>query len=76
MVVHNNLLGDAKLMGINYVDEDVVVDGDLVSARTGGEHVAFAQRIIALIHCNEFSARLTKELISLKKESNALNQIL
>jgi protease I len=53
MVVHNNLLGDAKLMNINYVDEDVVVDGDLVSARTGGEHVAFAQRIISLINCGE-----------------------
>ena len=37
--------GIAKLMGIDYVDEDVVVDGDLVSARTGGEHVQFAQLI-------------------------------
>lgn len=49
MVVHNNLLGDAKCMGIDYVNEDVVVDGDLVSARTGGEHVKFAQKIIELI---------------------------
>ncbi len=48
MTVHNNLLGDAKLMGIDYVDEDVVVDGDLVSGRTGGDHVQFAQKIIAL----------------------------
>ena len=38
MVVHNNLLGDAKVMGINYVDQDVVVDDDLVSARTGGAY--------------------------------------
>ncbi|MCE5285605.1 MAG: ATP-binding protein [Pelosinus sp.] len=49
MVVHNNLLGDAQLMGIDYVDEDVVVDADLVSARSGGEHQAFAQKIIALL---------------------------
>ena len=77
MVVHNNLLGDAKLMGIDYVDEDVVVDGDLVSARTGGEHIAFAQRIIALIHCNEIFSALTNRIDFLeerikKLESNAL----
>lgn len=46
MVVHNNLLGDAKLMGVQYVNEDVVVDGDLVSARTGGDHVAFVDAIL------------------------------
>lgn len=49
MVVHNNLLGDAKNMGVNYVDEDLVVDGDLVSARTGGHCHLFARKIIDLI---------------------------
>lgn len=49
MVVHNNLLGDAKLMGIRYVNEDVVVDGDLVSARTGGDHVEFVAAILRQI---------------------------
>ena len=49
MVVHNNLLGDAKVMGIDYVDQDVVIDGDLVSARTGGEHIPFAKAIIETI---------------------------
>src|SRR5262249_14613456 len=29
VVVHNNLLGDARNMGAKYIDEDVVVDGDL-----------------------------------------------
>lgn len=53
MVVHNNLLGDAKCMGIDYVNEDVVVDGDLVSARTGGEHVKFAQKIIEIVKANQ-----------------------
>lgn len=48
-VVHNNLLGDAKNMGITYVDEDVVVDGDLVTARTGGHCFLFACKIIDLL---------------------------
>lgn len=50
MVVHNNLLGDAKMMGIEYVDQDVVTDGDVISARTGGDHVPFAQAIIEAIN--------------------------
>jgi protease I len=49
VVVHNNLLGDAKNMGVIYVDEDVVVDGDLVTARTGGHCNLFARKIIELI---------------------------
>jgi protease I len=50
VVVHNNLLGDAKNMGAIYVDEDVVVDGDdLVTARTGGHCHLFARKIIDLL---------------------------
>ena len=49
IVVHNNLLGDVKNMGAIYVDEDVVVDGDLVTARTGGHCNLFAKKIIELI---------------------------
>ena len=49
LVVHNNLLGDAKNMGAIYVDEDVVVDGDLVTARTGGHCHLFARRLIELL---------------------------
>jgi protease I len=48
-VVHNNLLGDLKNMGGIYVDEDVVVDGDLVTARSGGHCNVFAKKIIELI---------------------------
>jgi protease I len=47
--VHNNLLGDVKNMGAIYVDEDVVVDGDLVTARTGGHCHLFARKIMELI---------------------------
>lgn len=49
VVVHNNLLGDIKNMGGIYVNEDVVVDGDLVTARTGGHCQVFAEKIIELL---------------------------
>ena len=49
VVVHNNLLGDARNMGTKYIDEDVVVDGDLVTARTGGHCHFFAGRIIEML---------------------------
>lgn len=49
VVVHNNLLGDVKNMGAIYIDEDVVADGDLVTARTGDHCGQFARRIIELI---------------------------
>lgn len=74
MVVHNNLLGDAKLMGINYVDEDIVVDGDLVTARTGGEHVAFAQRIISLLNCGEILNFLNNRIDILEQKIKTLEE--
>jgi len=46
VVVHNNLLGDVKNMGAIYVDRDVVVDDDLVTARSGGHCHLFARAII------------------------------
>jgi protease I len=50
VVVHNNLVGDARNMGALYTDEDVVVDGqDLVTGRTGGHHHLFARKIIELL---------------------------
>jgi protease I len=45
-VVHNNLLGDLRNMGGVYVDRDVVVDGDLVTARTGDHCHLFARAVI------------------------------
>ena len=48
-VVHNNLLGDAKNMGVIYVDDDVVVDDDLVTGRTGEHCHLFARKIIDLL---------------------------
>ena len=50
VVAHNNLYGDVKNMGAIYTDEDVVVDGDLVTARTGGHCHLFARKIIDLMY--------------------------
>ena len=36
LTCHNNLIGDARAYGADYVDADVVTDGDLITARTGG----------------------------------------
>ncbi len=49
VVVHNNLIGDARNMGALYIDQDVVVDGDLVTARTGGHCHMFARMIIDIL---------------------------
>ncbi len=50
VVVHNNLVGDARNMGAIYTDQDVVVDGDLVTARTGGHCHLFARKIIEMLY--------------------------
>jgi protease I len=53
VVGHINLYGDIKNMGAIYTDQDVVVDGDLVTARTGGHCHMFARKIIDLLHEKE-----------------------
>lgn len=53
LVVHNNLHGDAINMGALYTDQDVVVDDDLVTARTGGHCHLFARQIIELMAAKE-----------------------
>ena len=49
VTVHNNLAADARNMGAIYTDQDVVVDGDLVTGRTGGHHHLFARKIIEIL---------------------------
>lgn len=49
VVVHNNLIGDARAYGAVYTDQDVVVDGDLVTARSGGHCHQFARTILRLL---------------------------
>lgn len=46
VVCHNNLIGDIRNMGARYVDADVVVDGDLVTGRTGQHAHLFAREVI------------------------------
>lgn len=56
VVAHNNLLGDVRNMGAVYVNEDVVVDDDLVTGRTGGHCHQFARAIIDLLEEREAAA--------------------
>jgi protease I len=49
LVCHPNLYGDALNMGADYVDADVVVDGDLVTGRGGAQAGVFARTIIEQI---------------------------
>ncbi|GHB45790.1 glutamine amidotransferase [Streptomyces xanthochromogenes] len=56
-VVHNNLLGDLRNMGGEYVDQDVVVHDDLVTARTGAHCHLFARTIIDLLADRERPSR-------------------
>ncbi|MFJ5974646.1 DJ-1/PfpI family protein [Streptomyces sp. NPDC093060] len=49
VVCHNNLVGDVRNMGAEYVDQDVVLDGDLLTARTGEHHHLFARQLIDLL---------------------------
>ncbi len=46
---HNNLHGDVVNMGAIYTDQDVVVDGDLVTGRSGVHCHLFAKKIIELL---------------------------
>ena len=43
---HNNIIGHVKNMGANYIDEDIVVDGDLITGRDGGLFAKFSRKII------------------------------
>jgi protease I len=46
LTCHNNLIGDAKAYGALYRDEDLVVDADLVTARTGAHCHLLARALI------------------------------
>jgi protease I len=49
VVCHTNLYGDVVNMGAIYVDQDVVVDRDLVTARSSESCAPFARTIIDLL---------------------------
>ncbi|HKN99007.1 MAG TPA: DJ-1/PfpI family protein [Pseudonocardiaceae bacterium] len=46
---HNNLIGDVRNMGADYTDQDVVVDRDLVTARSADHCHLFARTLIDLL---------------------------
>jgi protease I len=46
LTCHNNLHGDAIAYGAHYRNEDVVIDGDLVTGRSGAHAHLFARAII------------------------------
>ncbi|MEJ2422833.1 MAG: DJ-1/PfpI family protein [Candidatus Thiodiazotropha sp.] len=46
LTCHNNLIGDAKAYGALYQNEDVVIDGDLITARTGAHCHLLARTLI------------------------------
>jgi protease I len=49
LTCHNNLYGDALAYGADFVDQDLVVDGDLVTARTGKHCFLLARQIIDML---------------------------
>lgn len=49
LTCHNNLVSDARNMGAVYQDQDVVVDGDLVTGRSAAHCHLFARTIIDLL---------------------------
>ena len=54
---HNNLHGDVVNMGAIYTDRDVVVDGDLVTGRTGAHCHLFAKQIVEILSGNSVKAK-------------------
>lgn len=55
---HANLLGDVRNMGAVHTDQDVVVDGDLVTARSADHCHLFARTIIDLVVARTARRRL------------------
>jgi protease I len=49
VVAHNNLYGDVRNMGAIYTDQDVVIDRDLVTGRSGPFCHLFARTIIDML---------------------------
>ncbi|HEX6355573.1 DJ-1/PfpI family protein [Actinophytocola sp.] len=54
---HNNLIGDARNMGAIYTDQDVVVDGDLVTGRSADHCNLFARTLIDMVAARTHARR-------------------
>jgi protease I len=64
LVCHNNLHGDAIAYGATYVDQDVVVDDDLVTGRTGKHCHLFAKQIIEMLANETLTTSHLPELVA------------
>jgi len=47
---HNNIIGSVKNTGALFLDQDIVIDKDLITARTGDLFARFARTIIDCLH--------------------------
>lgn len=66
VVCHNNLLGDIRNMGALYTDQDVVIDGDLVTGRAGPLCHSFARTIIDLLAEQPGTEEITDSLATVQ----------
>ena len=63
---HNNIIGSVRNTGANYIDQDIVIDDDLVTARTGGMFAEFAHTIIDVLE-KKNSQKAVSEPIALSR---------
>jgi protease I len=61
LTCHNNLIGDARAYGATYLDADVVEDGDLVTARTGGHCHLLVRALIDRMRATAAAVPASKE---------------
>jgi protease I len=61
LTCHNNLHGDAIAYGAHFVDQDLVVDDDLVTARTGKHCHLLARQIIEMLADRQHSAPILND---------------
>jgi protease I len=53
---HNNLVGDVRNMGAHYIEQDLVIDGDLVTSRTVEDCHLLARGVIDLLDVQAVAA--------------------
>jgi protease I len=66
LTCHHNLVSDVRHMGARYTDQDIVVDRDLVTARSADHCHLFARTLIELI-----AARTARRDIRLRRSTPA-----
>jgi mannose/cellobiose epimerase-like protein (N-acyl-D-glucosamine 2-epimerase family)/putative intracellular protease/amidase len=70
---HNNLVSDIHNMGASYTDQDVVVDDDLVTARSADHCHLFARTIIDLVAARRAARHRHPARMSTTDESSAVS---